>query len=92
MAATQEGAECFHRRPAARRQVRLVCLVPRSHRQQRDAWRFDQHTGLSAQQLSKFVLSSLVVGDGSGAAEIAAAQVPAILGTANETQFQFQEF
>jgi hypothetical protein len=45
---------------------------------------------LSAQQLSKFVLSSLVVGDGSGAAEIAAAQVPAILGTGNETQFQFQ--
>ena len=45
---------------------------------------------ISAAQLSTFVLSSLVAGDGSGAAEIAAAQVPAILGTGDETQFQFQ--
>ena len=45
---------------------------------------------LSAEQLDKFVLSSLVVGDGSGAAEIAAAQVPAIMGGGTETQFQFQ--
>jgi hypothetical protein len=36
------------------------------------------------------VLPSLVVGDGSGAAEIAAAQVTPILGTGTETQFQFQ--
>jgi hypothetical protein len=45
---------------------------------------------ISTQQLSAFVLSSLIVGDGSGTAEIAAAQVPAILGTGDETQFQFQ--
>jgi len=38
------------------------------------------------------VLPSLLVGDGSGAAEIAADQVAAILGTGMETQFQFQEF
>jgi len=44
----------------------------------------------SADQLATFVLTSLVVGDGSGAAEIAAAQVAAILGTGTETQFQFQ--
>src|SRR5579883_2835654 len=44
----------------------------------------------SANQLASFVLSSLVVGDGSGAAEIAAAQVASILGTGVETQFQFQ--
>ena len=44
----------------------------------------------SADQLATFVLPSLMAGDGSGAAEIAAAQVPAILGTGNETQFQFQ--
>ena len=36
------------------------------------------------------MLPSLIVGDGSGAAEIAAAQVAAILGTGTETQFQFQ--
>jgi hypothetical protein len=41
-------------------------------------------------QLGTFVLPSLVVGDGSGAAEIAGAQVPAILGTGTEAQFQFQ--
>ena len=41
--------------------------------------------------LSTFVLSSLIVGDGSGAAEIAAAQVPAILGTGNETSSSFRE-
>ena len=41
-------------------------------------------------QLATFVLPSLVVGDGSGAAEIAADQVAAILGTGVETQFQFQ--
>ena len=45
---------------------------------------------LSAQQLDKFVLASVVAGDGSGAAEIADAQVAAILGSGNETQFQFQ--
>ncbi len=45
---------------------------------------------LSAQQLATFVLSSLIVGDGSGVAEIAAAQVTPILGTDTETQFQFQ--
>jgi len=44
----------------------------------------------SSDQLASFVLPSLVVGDGSGAAEIAAAQVPAILGSGTETQFQFQ--
>ena len=44
----------------------------------------------SSDQLATFVLPSLIVGDGSGAAEIAAAQVPAILGTGTETQFQFQ--
>jgi hypothetical protein len=44
----------------------------------------------SADQLATLVLPSLVVGDGSGAAEIAAAQVAAILGTGTETQFQFQ--
>jgi hypothetical protein len=44
----------------------------------------------SAAQLATFVLPSLVVGDGSGAAEIAADQVSAILGTGVETQFQFQ--
>ena len=44
----------------------------------------------SADQLAAFVLPSLMAGDGSGSAEIAAAQVPAILGAGNETQFQFQ--
>lgn len=44
----------------------------------------------SAAQLEMFVLSSLFVGDGSGTAEIAAAQVAKILGTGLETQFQFQ--
>jgi hypothetical protein len=44
----------------------------------------------STDQLAKFVLSSIMIGDGSGAAEIAAAQVPAILGGGTETQFQFQ--
>jgi hypothetical protein len=44
----------------------------------------------SADQLAAFVLPSLMAGDGSGSAEIAAAQVPAILGVGNETQFQFQ--
>jgi len=44
----------------------------------------------STNQLASFVLSSLVVGDGSGAAEIASAKVPAVLGTVVETQFQFQ--
>jgi hypothetical protein len=41
-------------------------------------------------QLSMFVLSSLTNSQGTGAADIAATQVPAILGTGNETQFQFQ--
>ena len=44
----------------------------------------------SSDQLAAFALPSLIVGDGSGAAEIAAAQVAAILGTGTETQFQFQ--
>src|SRR6202142_4073850 len=44
----------------------------------------------SSDQLAMFALPSLIVGDGSGAAEIAAAQVAAILGTGTETQFQFQ--
>ena len=44
----------------------------------------------SSDQLNTFILSSLIVGDGSGAAEIAAATVPVILGTGTETQFQFQ--
>ncbi len=44
----------------------------------------------SSDQLAMFVLPSLIVGDGSGASEIAAAQVAAILGTGTETQFQFQ--
>jgi hypothetical protein len=35
------------------------------------------------------VLSSLVAGDGRGAAKVAAANVAAILGTGVETQFQF---
>jgi uncharacterized membrane protein len=42
------------------------------------------------EQLSMFVLSSLTNSQGTGAADIAATQVPAILGTGNETQFQFQ--
>jgi len=45
---------------------------------------------LSSAQLATFVLPSLIVGDGSGAAEIAADNVAAILGTGVETQFQFQ--
>ena len=44
----------------------------------------------SSDQLATFVLPSLIVGDGSGAAEIAADQVAVILGTGTETQFQFQ--
>jgi hypothetical protein len=44
----------------------------------------------SSAQLATFVLPSLIVGDGSGAAEIAADNVAAILGTGVETQFQFQ--
>jgi hypothetical protein len=44
----------------------------------------------SSDQLATFVLPSLIVGDGSGASEIAADQVAAILGTGTETQFQFQ--
>ena len=44
----------------------------------------------SSDQLATFVLPSLIVGDGSGAAEIAADQVTAILGSGTETQFQFQ--
>jgi hypothetical protein len=44
----------------------------------------------SSAQLATFVLPSLVVGDGSGTAEIAADQVNAILGSGIETQFQFQ--
>ena len=44
----------------------------------------------SSDQLATFVLPSLIVGDGSGAAEIAADNVAAILGTGTETQFQFQ--
>ncbi|MGD0497537.1 MAG: hypothetical protein ABSC23_03775 [Bryobacteraceae bacterium] len=41
----------------------------------------------SAQQLAAFVLSSLVVGDGSGTAEIAAAQVPPVLGGTTVTSY-----
>ena len=44
----------------------------------------------SVAQLAMFVLPSLFVGDGSGSAEIAAAQVTPLLGTGTETQFQFQ--
>ena len=44
----------------------------------------------SSAQLATFVLPSLIVGDGSGAAEIAADTVAAILGGGTETQFQFQ--
>ncbi len=44
----------------------------------------------SSAQLATFVLPSLIVGDGSGAAEIAADNVVAILGSGTETQFQFQ--
>src|ERR1035437_832691 len=44
----------------------------------------------SLAQLATFVLPSVIVGDGSGAAEIAADQVAAILGSGVETQFQFQ--
>ncbi len=44
----------------------------------------------SSAQLATFVLPSLIVGDGSGAAEIAADNVAAILGGGTETQFQFQ--
>jgi hypothetical protein len=44
----------------------------------------------SATQLSQFVLSSLVVGDGSGAAEIADTLVMPIVGGGNEKQFRFQ--
>ncbi len=41
-------------------------------------------------QLSKFVLSSLIVGDGTGAAEIADTLVMPIVGGGNEKQFRFQ--
>jgi hypothetical protein len=44
----------------------------------------------SSDQLATFVLPSLIVGDGSGSAEIAADNVTAILGSGTETQFQFQ--
>jgi len=44
----------------------------------------------SAAQLSKFVLSSLVVGDSSGAAEIADTLVMPVVGPGNEKQFRFQ--
>src|SRR5579884_4303801 len=44
----------------------------------------------SATQLSKFVLSSLIVGDGTGAAEIADTLVMAVVGGGNEKQFRFQ--
>jgi hypothetical protein len=44
----------------------------------------------SADQLATFVLPSLIVGDGSGAAEIAGRPGSGILGTGTETQFQFQ--
>ena len=44
----------------------------------------------STTQLDQFVLSSLIVGDGSGTAEIADLTVPVVVGTGSETQFQFQ--
>lgn len=44
----------------------------------------------SASQLAMIVLPSLVVGDGTGAAEIAGATVPVIVGSGTETQFAFQ--
>ena len=44
----------------------------------------------SADQLAMFVRSSLYVGDGSGAAEIADTLVTKILGAGTELQFQFQ--
>jgi hypothetical protein len=43
-----------------------------------------------AAQLNTFVLSSLVTSAATGAADIAGTQVPVILGTGTETQFQFQ--
>jgi hypothetical protein len=44
----------------------------------------------SATQLSKFVLPSLIVGDGSGAAEIADTMLTPVVGTGTEKQFCFQ--
>jgi hypothetical protein len=44
----------------------------------------------SAVQLSQIALASLIVGDGSGTAEIANDLVTPILGTGTELQFQFQ--
>lgn len=46
--------------------------------------------GASVDQLAQFVSSAIFVGDGTGAAEIADLSVPVIVGTGNETQFQFQ--
>lgn len=45
---------------------------------------------LSATQLNQIVLPSLIVGDGSGAAEIADALVTPVVGTGIEKQFRFQ--
>src|SRR5579884_898458 len=47
-------------------------------------------TADSATQLGKFVLSSVIVGDSSGAAEIADTLVIPIVGGGNEKQFRFQ--
>jgi len=44
----------------------------------------------STTQLAPFLLSSLIVGDGSGAAEIADSSVMPIVGTGTENQFRFQ--
>jgi hypothetical protein len=47
-------------------------------------------TADSATQLGSFVLSSLIVGDGSGTAEIADLVVAPLVGIENETQWRFQ--
>ena len=44
----------------------------------------------SSTQLAQFLLSSLIVGDGSGTAEIADSSVMPIVGTGTEKQFRFQ--
>jgi len=67
----------LHRRPAARRQVRLVCSYRDPIANSATPGDSISTPDLSAQQLSKFVLSSVVVGDGSGPRRSPPRQVPA---------------
>lgn len=48
------------------------------------------NTASSSTQQQYFVLSSLFVGDGTGTAEVADASVPTLVGSGNETRFQYQ--